>query len=361
MTRNDFLAAVAERKGQVDALLLDDAYHNKFLPEHLQRGIYSYIKNGGKRLRPAVLMFCCGAVGGDERLAVPAAAAVEVFHTWTLVHDDLIDNDSTRRGHPTVHEEARQWAEHELGYSSKAAYDYGRDVCILSGDVQQGWAVSLLLQGARRGLFSAELALELTHTLEFDVLPQLIAGEVLDVQFSRRKVETLNEDDVLNMLWLKTAVLYQFAGMAGACIGEDRVPDQAKKAVLLGNFTGKCGIAFQLQDDILGVTGEEAVLGKPVGSDIREGKRTLILLHAVQHANAAQSDFLFRVLGNRGATDADIQKVRQMLIDLGSIGYTANLARQYLQEALAELDFIPDSSCKELLKAWADFMVRRDY
>src|SRR5690606_36846634 len=106
--------------------------------------VYSYLHAGGKSLRAAVMMFCCGAVGGDEQTAIPAAAAIELYHTFTLVHDDIIDRDEKRRGVPTVHYDFANRGRDELGFDEKTAQHYGMTIAILAGDLQQGWAASLL-------------------------------------------------------------------------------------------------------------------------------------------------------------------------------------------------------------------------
>jgi geranylgeranyl diphosphate synthase type I len=137
-------------------------------------------------------------------------------------------------------------------------------------------------------------------------------------------------------------------------------PEHKLVAAIL-NFAGKCGIAFQLQDDILGILGDEETLGKPVGSDIREGKRTTIVYHSFKNANPSQRDFLLSVLGNAQAKKADVQKSIEVLIDLGGIEYTAKLAKSYIQEAQSYLDKLPNSKYKQLLGMWADYMIERSF
>ncbi|MEW5959967.1 MAG: polyprenyl synthetase family protein, partial [Chloroflexota bacterium] len=126
-------------------------------------------------------------------------------------------------------------------------------------------------------------------------------------------------------------------------------------------FCGKCGIAFQLQDDILGIVGDESKLGKPVGSDIREGKRTTITLKAFREAGPAQRDRLKGILGNPKATNDDINVAANLLRELGGIEYTQNLARGYLDEALPLLAPLPQSEYKDLLLQWAEYLVERKF
>ncbi|OGV66883.1 MAG: hypothetical protein A3K18_30570 [Lentisphaerae bacterium RIFOXYA12_64_32] len=354
------LAEIAACQKQVDAYILQPRFHAGFAPEHLRNAIYAYLERPAKRLRPAVLIFACGATGGQEDTVIPAAAAVEVCHTWTLVHDDIIDNDRLRRGHPTVHVQAAEWARTQWAYDEAAARRYGRDIGILTGDVQHGWAVSMFLECCRNGRIGSDVVVELLHHMESSVVPRLIAGETLDVQFSRRPVDSLTESEVLEMLYLKTGVLYGFAGLAGACLGANAVPDSCAISQAISRFAAGCGTAFQLQDDILGVVGLEAKLGKPVGADLREGKRTIILLHALRHAKEEQRRLLDTVVGNHDAAPEDIAKATRLLLDLGSVDFTRRLAEERLRNAIAELEPVPDSFRKSCLLAWADYMIHRE-
>jgi geranylgeranyl diphosphate synthase, type I len=342
-----------------DALLLDPGYRARFGPEHIRRAVYAYLERPAKRLRPALVLLCCGAVGGDEQQALPAAAAVELFHTWTLVHDDIIDDDALRRGRPTVHVEAADWAAREFGAGPAAAQAYGRDVAILAGDVQQAWATAMLLECAQRGV-PARVVLGLAMRLQTVLNHRLIEGEMLDVQLSYRPIESVAEADVLEMIRLKTGVLLEYCAGAGAAIGCGRLPGEDPVVDALGDFATLCGQAFQLQDDILGVTGDERQLGKSLGADIRAGKATIIVLHALRTATAPQAEVIRRTLGRADAPAAEVAAVRRLLVDLGSVDYAGALAERCVGQALARLQRdVPPSPQRGLLEAWARSMVER--
>ena len=361
VSRNDFLNELKQRQQRVDAYLAAPRFRDWFGPDRLANAIFAYVKRSGKRLRPGVLLFACGAAGGEEEDALPAAAAVELFHTWTLVHDDLIDNDHLRRGSPTVHQHAADCARTVFGCSAAEARDYGRDVAVLAGDVQQAWSIALLLEVAATGRVDPALVVQLGRKLTAEVTPNLIRGEMLDVEYGFLPLASLSEREILEMLRLKTGVLYEFAGLAGACIGARRPPDNPGVAADIAAFTGLCGTAFQLQDDILGITGDEVALGKPVGSDLREGKRTTIVLHAFARASAAQRRFLNDVLGRPDVGAGELTAARDLLLELGGVEHTAVLARAYLDRALQHLEAVPESRYKALLRRWADFMVSRSF
>ena len=337
-----------------------------FHPEDISDGAFSYIRRRAKRLRPSVLLMSAGALGGPERerLALPAAAGVELFHTWTLVHDDVIDNDTLRRGESTVHESMRKLARSRDKLSDPLSIEYGRDVAILTGDIQHGWSIALFVDCALKNQIDSTLILKLIKYLQSYVLGNLIGGELLDVQYGMRDLsdlEDIGEEEIINMLRLKTGILYEFAGMAGALIGKntDDFEDSDVQAVM--QFAGKCGTAFQLQDDILGIVGDKASLGKPVGSDIREGKKTVIVHESLRHASDSQRDTILSTLGNRSATEDEIDVVTRLFSELNGIQKTKDLAARYIEEALPHMNSIPDSKYKELLILWAHYMLDRQF
>lgn len=348
---------------RVQEYVLKPEYVDRFAPADMREAVTCYFESGGKRLRPAVLLFSVGAVGGDESQALCAAAATEIFHTWTLVHDDIIDRDPIRRGAPTVHERFR------VKPSTRALYDhnehearhYGVSVAVLAGDVQHGWGISLMTELTSKYGLDPAVTLMLINTLDTRVLCTLVDGEMLDVQYSRIPIETLSAEEIERMLWKKTGALYEFCGEAGAVIGLN-VPDlKHPLAVALGRFCSACGTAFQLQDDILGIVGNEKTLGKPVGSDIREGKRTLIVLHAYQNASPSQRQIMLDTLGNSQADAEQVAKVKSLFIELGSITYTAELARKRVDHAMTYLRDVPPSFYRDLLEDWARFMIEREF
>ncbi len=351
---------LTKRREMVYAYLESQDYRQRLTPPDIRDAVYSYIRMGGKTLRPAVLLLSCGAVGGDEKRALPAAAAVEVYHTWTLVHDDIIDRDTKRRGAPTVHEE---WARKalRLGYDPVDANHYGLSIAILAGDIQHSWAISLLSELYTGMHVAAPLVVRLIQRLQTYVIRNLVDGETLDIQFSQSPIDTLSEEAILRMLWGKTGVLYEYAAQAGAMIGLETEDTNHPFIEALTQFATKCGIAFQLQDDILGIIGDESVLGKPVGSDLREGKRTTIVHYAFQSANKDQKGTMLSVLGNRSATLKQIEEATAVLRSLGGIDHTRDLARKLIEQGKSHLEVLPPSLHKGLLLSWANYMVEREF
>lgn len=357
----DLMQELSARERLITQYFNQPRFKAWFQPEHLKDAIFAYLDRAGKRLRPSVLLWSCGAVGGDEEDAMPAAAGVEMFHTWTLVHDDLIDNDDLRRGGPTIHKMAADYAANTLGYNAEQSEEYGRDIAILTGDSQHGWTVSLFCECATQRGVDPRVVLDIIYHLESYVVNTLIEGETRDVQYSLTPIEQLSVDDIVSMLWMKTGVLYKFSALAGAMIGLDSADPKHPYVVALSTFASRCGTAFQLQDDILGLLGKESQLGKPIGSDVREGKKTTIVFHSLQAADAEQRKFLLSVLGNREASAADVVAAADMMVSLGGVQKTTELALEQIDRALPELDAIPDSKYKSLLESWAHFMINREF
>ncbi|MEW6686645.1 MAG: polyprenyl synthetase family protein [Candidatus Edwardsbacteria bacterium] len=356
-----FKEEVEKRREKVYDYIRTHPYPQRFKPPDVHQAIYSYLNYGGKSLRPAVLLFSCGAVGGDETKAIPAAAAVEIYHTWTLVHDDIIDRDKKRRGGLTVHEEFFRKAKRKWRLSQKEAEHYGTSVAIVAGDVQQGWATSLLCNLNQSKEVKPQLVLQLIRELTLNVQTKLLEGEMVDVQLSKMSFKEIDEEMILNMIANKTGALYEFCGRAGAMLGLNTEKIKDERVKNLSNFTLNCGIAFQLQDDILGIVADEEKLGKPVGSDIREGKRTIILHYALSHLGNEQRKKMLSIIGNQKASKEEIGRAIKILKDSGGILYTQSLANQFIKKAFYHLEKIPDSDYKELLRTWAEYMIEREF
>ncbi len=366
MQNNELFQYLSNTEKQIHSVLKSSHVRAYLKPEDILESVFSYIDRPAKRLRPSVLLMAAGALGGPDReeLALPAAAGVELFHTWTLVHDDLIDNDTLRRGGPTVHEAMCTAAQNKQSITTNLATEYGRDVAILTGDMQHGWAITSFVDCALESGINSTLILKLIKHLQSYVLGNLIFGEVLDVRYGMQdltELKDIDENKIVEMLWLKTGVLYKFAGMAGALIGKDTCNFEDDEVQAITQFASKCGTAFQLQDDILGILGDEASLGKPIGSDIREGKKTVIVYESLKNANESQRKMILSILGNRLATTDQVQAVSELFYELNGIGRTRDLAAKYISDAIPYLNEISDSRYKRLLLLWANYMLDRKF
>ena len=330
-------------------------------PGELAEGTYCYFERGGKRLRPAICRLAAGVFGGEraQEDAVPCALALELYHNWTLIHDDMIDHDDTRRGKSAVH---KLVSDRLAAFEKERAKEYGFDVALMAGDALHSAAVYYLTRLSDGGAVPPEVTLKILSLLEGEYGPRLISGETLDtrngVLYGAGAFFRLSREEVLTMMEGKTAALFGISALSGALIGQRSANAEDGGAKALASFAENCGVAFQLQDDILGVVSTEKVLGKPIGSDIREGKPTVLLLSAYENATREEKEFLRRVVGSSRKED-EIARAREILLARG-LEETRDMALSYLEKAKKDLETLPDSPEKELLEAWRAFMLNRE-
>mgnify|MGYP000433295258 CR=1 FL=1 len=306
-------------------------------PQVLYEASTHLIKAGGKRLRPLLTVLSCRVVGGNEELAIPAGAAVEILHNFTLIHDDIMDKDEMRRGKPTVH---KLW---------------GVEMAILAGDLLYAKAYQALLGLYKLGVSSERVtrAIELLTWGSVSVAE----GQALDMEFEKR--DDVSEEEYLEMIKKKTAALFMAsAGIGGIVGGGD---DNSIRALM--EYARYMGIAFQIRDDILGLIGDEKVLGKPVLSDIREGKRTILVIYTLPKLNEKERLKLLSVLGNRQASLDELREAAELIRSTGAIEYADKLAEKYIDESLKALNKvdIKDTEALRLLKLLNNFVTRRRY
>ena len=272
-------------------------------PRLLYEPIAYSLEEGGKRIRPVALLMACSAFRGGIDAAKPAAMAIEVFHNFTLLHDDIMDRSDMRRGKPAVH---TRWND---------------NVAILSGDAMMIWAYRLLSQ-------CDEAVLPQLLAVFTDVAVGVCEGQQYDMDFESRDDVTVEE--YLRMIELKTAVLLAGALKIGArCGGAEPV-----QAELLYRFGIDLGMAFQLQDDLLDTYGDPAVFGKPVGGDILVGKKTYLLTTALKAADASTRARLLALLHDAEmASGEKIAAVRAVYDSLAVRQTTERVVASYFDEA----------------------------
>ena len=340
-------------RAEIKELLRHDPFRQLLAPEYLRRAVFAYPDRGGKMLRPALLLGSCGVFKQNTRPALPVAAAVEIFHIWTLVHDDIIDDDDCRRGGPSVHCLVRDLLQDPGG---PVAARFGVNLAILAGDVQQAWSNRLILNATE---VPAEIRLSLLERLNGLVNPLLISGEAMDVEFELRPFAAISPGEMETMLRRKTAVLLRFAAESGAMIGLNTGDCEEPRVKLLGDFAEAAGLAFQLRDDVLGMFGDEAELGKPVGSDLRQGKRNYLFTVARKRLSGKELAVFEETHGNPQLTGEQCRAVAEMLRDCGALAATEAKAAEYLETALARLAELPANDYTGLVRDWAMFVCHR--
>ena len=250
-------------------------------PHRLYSPIIYSMSGGGKRIRPVLLLLCCEAFGGDVQQMLPVASAVEMFHNFTLLHDDIMDNADVRRGKPSV---KAQW---------------GDNVAILSGDTMMIYAYRLLSQAPAHKL---QRVMEIFTSMAL----QVCEGQQYDMDFEQR--QKVSVVDYMQMIELKTSALLAGAAMIGAELGDASEEDCRK----IYRYALELGLAFQLQDDLLDSYGDER-LGKKIGGDILEGKKTCLMLNAMSRATEPDREILRSThLDSELSNDEKIARIKQI-------------------------------------------------
>jgi len=304
-------------------------------PRELHLASGHLLRAGGKRLRPFLLTTCCKLLGGTLEEALPSAASVELLHNFTLIHDDIMDQDNTRRGVPTVH----------------TLYDV--PMAITSGDLLFAKVYDTIIKHSDRKAISEENILRILQTLTEGTIA-ICVGQALDVLFEKR--DDVSERDYIDMIGGKTAALFRSSAEAGAIIAGGKLEDTSR----LRSYAYKSGLAFQIVDDILGLMGNAKTLGKPVGSDVREGKRTLIVIHSLSKCSLDERRQILSVLGNRNATAEEVTEVIRIMRSLNSIEYAKRRAEAFVDEAIEHLEPFPENDAKKKLLDLARFFLARE-
>lgn len=341
----DALRSVAS---EIIAILSADPFPSSIYPECLCSAVRSYPIRGGKRIRPALVLWSCGAFGGEIKSARYAAAAVEIYHSWTLVHDDIIDEDEVRRGFPTTHIELATHAAAAFRKEKSLNAKFGRDMAILAGDIQQAWAIDLLMRSTELGC-DPKLVMQLTRRLQNTVNRNLISGEALDVELPMRELDKVSRQDILKTIDGKTVCLLQYCVQTGGAIALNSADFDRPELKLLGDYADALGIAFQLRDDYLGIFGDFKTFGKPLGSDFQEAKPTLLFVSAMEKLSESGRRELLSMTGLKEYPPETIRKIRTLLQESGAADDLLRQIAQYTDRALHSLDALPESSYRKLL------------
>ena len=339
-------------------IIKNDDFPEKIEPVQLRDAVLSYPMRAGKRLRPALLMWCCGLLNGNIKEAEYAAAAVEVYHNWTLVHDDIIDEDALRRGLPATHTELEIFARDEYSIDDAKTKKFGSDFAILAGDLQHAWAMNLLLKSIRKGV-SPSIVIALSKDLCENLSRELISGEALDVEFSYCNLESVKPEEVERMMYLKTGALLNYSVVTGGKIALQVEDESDVRLQKLSDYASAVGIAFQLRDDWLGIFGETDSFGKPLGSDICSAKPTILILDALKNLNLNDKNKLLGFIGSPKISNDELEEIRSLIRKSGAekniIKKTDEL-KKYAQESLTDFS---DNKYKQLLLELNDYLIGR--
>jgi len=288
--------------------------------------IGEYLRGGGgKRIRPALLLLSSRLFHYKGRGAIKLGAVVEIIHTATLVHDDIIDEAQTRRGRPAAN---TQW---------------GNSKCVLAGDWLYMQAFKIALQ---------ERNFRILDTL-IDLTQQMVEGELLQME---KLGKPISLDEHFDLIFRKTACLFSVCMRMGAILG-GATPEQEENVAQYGR---DLGMAFQIVDDVLDLTASEEVLGKPVASDLREGKLTMSVIHALDRCTAQERECIWSIIRNRGFDGVTHSGILEILNHYGSLDAAQASALRYAELARNAICSFPDSEIKRALLWAPEFVVARE-
>jgi octaprenyl-diphosphate synthase len=282
-------------------------------------------EGGGKRIRPALLLLAAKLFGYAGRGAVRLGAVVEIIHTATLVHDDIIDEAQTRRGRPAAN---TQW---------------GNSKCVLAGDWLYMQAFKIAVQ--ERNFRILDVLIDLTQ--------QMVEGELLQIE---KLGKCITLDEHFDLIYRKTACLFAVCMRMGAILAGANEEEERR----VGEYGRSLGMAFQIVDDVLDLTASEEVLGKPVASDLREGKVTMAVVHALERCTPEERSLVETVLRERAFASVRHEQILAMLQRYGSVEVAMARAQEYSEAARKSICTFPDSEIKRALLWAPDFVVERE-
>jgi geranylgeranyl diphosphate synthase type II len=293
---------------------------------------FNYVMSGGgKRIRPLFAALSCGVISDNHSTAIDSAVAVEILHNYTLVHDDIMDNSPMRRNRMTVH---KKWDD---------------STAILTGDIMQGYAYRIIPDYSQSE--RADKVREILAQVNIDVC----LGQALDMEYNSRK--DIQIEDYIKMIDFKTAKLLVAAVMIGGNIGLANDEELG----LLEEFAHNLGIGFQIQDDVLDLTANEEKLGKTLGLDIAEGKKTLLILKSIELAEKQEhKEMLDNFMKNNGDDITNVPKYAEMMTELGVFTYALNLADEYFAKSRTALMKLKDNVYRDSLSELLNNLIKRD-
>ena len=300
---------------------LDSVKDNSFL-QYFYKKIEDFLFSGGKRIRPVMMITAFSAVDSKRKIedAVRTSLSLELIHNASLIHDDIMDNADTRRGKQAFHKIFHDYAEKNHSDAIMDYDNYGESMGILGGD----YVYNLAYRAIHNDGFSPDVTLRAAQEFNIGFL-KIVQGVIFESDLMGRN--NVTEEEYIEMIKGKTAALFEKSARLGAILAEGSVSQIEN----LGNFALNVGIAFQLVDDVIGTFGDPKKTGKPVDSDIKEGKKTILVIKSFENASVEQQSTLSRILGNSKATATDVEKIREIMRQTGALSYAQKLAEELFQ------------------------------
>jgi geranylgeranyl diphosphate synthase type I len=336
-------------KEKVALKITAEEIHKTSIPNQMM-GVYRDFCRGGKKIRGSLIQLGYLCTGGKKKKEIiKASIAMEIIHAYLLIHDDIMDQDALRRGKPTIHLRYRDF--HQRFLKKGGSDHYGLSMAIDLGDCGAFMGMEIL---GRANFFPENKA----RAIEFfgQTLLRTAFGQGLDVTYEL--FDKINEEDVMRVHLNKTAH-YTISGplILGALLGGA----SASQIKAMEDYGIPVGIAFQLRDDELGLFSSEEILGKPIGSDVREGKITILRIKALEKANSRDRRFLEAAYGNQNLTKKEVKRVRGITTQTGAFAYSQKMAKSLVKKGKRFVSQVTsDPKLQEMLCKMADFMIERE-
>lgn len=329
----DIMEYISLRGFEVDKEIEKVIPRNKE-PKAVYGVIWDLLERKGKHFRPVMCLLSCEAVGGDSKKLLPIAAAIEMFHNFTLSHDDIEDNSEMRRGKPCLHK------------------IYGIPLAINAGDglFAMVWETSLLLEMPPKKIVEAQKILSYAFR-------RVLEGQGMEIDWYKKNRWDITEENYSEMVAGKTGALIAASCEVGAFLGGGK----KRERKILREFGNAVGIAFQIQDDILNIVGNEEKYGKEIGGDISEGKRTLMVIHTLEKASPEDKKQLVSILDEKAKDQQKVSEAIEILKRYHSPEYAKKEAEKLVLKAKKGLERLPQTEAKQKLLELADFFISREF
>ncbi len=342
----DYYSTVVEKVNKQLDVIIDDIISDLEIPflEYYVHQIKEFIFAGGKRIRPVLMVTSYGAVNSsiENEAIYNSCVSIEILHNASLIHDDIMDHSETRRGQKAFHILLQDYASCNYPKKNIDPEDYALAMGILGGD----FAYSLAYRVVQESHFEPQIVIDTAKEFNHAFI-DMVKGVIFETDMQGRfEVE---EKHYFKMIEGKTGALFKRAARMGAIYGKGT----EKQINALGDFALNAGIAFQIVDDVIGTFGDPQKTGKPVDSDIKEGKKTLLLINTIENANEDDKKILQQTVGNKNASVEAIEHVRSIIKECGALDYANEKTKELYERSKIALENIKD----ELDQKYYDYLI----
>ena len=363
MKKNSFFEKSNYITKKIDNILLNHPFINLIELDYLKKTLTSYIQYGGKRIRPILFLSIYSLFSKKNIEEIPKnilkfAAAIELFHTWTLVHDDIIDKDKQRRGGETAHYYINKWHQKNFQQSTiSQSKEFGNSIAILVGDLQQAWFFTLFNESLKKNKKNSLILKKITEEL----YPKLLIGESLDIELEYHCYNNISYDKFIQMISYKSAELLSFCSESALILSGEK--KQKKYTQILRDFSLALGISFQLNDDILTFFGDKEKLGKDFANDLIQGKKNYFLKTAFNLLNTKEKEFLKSSKQNpsKKISEENLKKIQEIFNSSGVKQAVQEKGAYYAKKAQNCLKLLPKNNETAFLKQLTQFCFLRSY